>query len=122
MLTFRRAKSNRARTSAPLFGAAFAVSVLTLFVGTAPGTAQQVETTGCIGTFFSVSCTSRTGPAGDPFIRIVPPPLDAAAAARLQEREHRWAGRCRPIIAADRYGVARYRYAAPGCEYGVGEN
>jgi hypothetical protein len=105
-----------------MFGAAFAASVLTLFAGTASANAQQVKTTGCIGTFFSVNCVTRWAPAGDPYLRYVPPPADAAAAARLQERERHWANRCRPVLAPDRYGVARYRYAAPGCEFGVGEN
>ena len=105
-----------------MIGAAFAVSVLTVFVGMASATAQEVITGGCIGTRYSINCATRIGPAGDPFVRTVAPPLDAAAAARALEREHRWVDRCRPTSEPDRYGVARYRYAAPGCEFGVGEN
>jgi hypothetical protein len=37
---------------------------------------------------------------------------DAAARDRL------WQARCRPVIRQDQFGVRRYHYAAPGCEYG----
>ena len=105
-----------------MIGAAFAVSVLTVFVGMGPATAQGIVTDSCIGGRHSYNCVTRWGAAGDPYIRVVPRPLDAAAAARALERERRWVDRCRPIIEPDRYGVPRYRYAAPGCEFGVGEN
>ena len=121
VFTFRRANANPPARGGRLIGAAFAVSVFTMFVGMASATAQQLITGGCIGTGALLNCTARIGPAGDPFVRTVPP-LDAAAAARAQERERRWVGRCRPVAEPDRYGVARYRYAAPGCEFGVGEN
>jgi hypothetical protein len=34
------------------------------------------------------------------------------------QRERDWIARCRPLIRQDRYGVSRYRYVAPGCEFG----
>jgi Domain of unknown function (DUF6894) len=34
------------------------------------------------------------------------------------ERERDWIARCRPVIRQDRYGVGRYHYSAPGCEFG----
>lgn len=105
-----------------MIGAAVAVFVAVSSAGVASATAQEVESGGCIGTFFSMNCTSRIGPAGDPYVRIVPPPLDAAAAALSAERDRRWADRCRPVIVPDRYGVSRYRYAAPGCEFGIDQN
>ena len=46
--------------------------------------------------------------------------LGEAEKARLATRDHKWLARCRPVIERDRYGVARYHYAAPGCEFGVG--
>ena len=104
-----------------MIGAAFAVSVVVSCAGMASAAAQEVQSGGCIGTFFSMNCTNRIGPAGDPYVRIVPP-LDAAAAARSAERERRWADRCHPTIVPDRYGVSRYRYAAPGCEFGVDQD
>ena len=105
-----------------MIGAAFALSVFTSFVGMASATAQEIQSGGCIGSLFSINCVTRWGPAGDPYVRIVPPPVDAAAAARSLERDRRWADRCHPTIVPDHYGVSRYRYAAPGCEFGVDEN
>jgi hypothetical protein len=70
----------------------------------------------------TINCTSRIGPARDPYVRVVPPPADEAAAKRSLERQRRWADRCRPTLTPDQYGVPRYRYAAPGCEFGVGED
>jgi hypothetical protein len=42
-------------------------------------------------------------------------PEEEAAAA---ERERKWTAHCRPVIKQDDYGVPRYQYAAPGCEFG----
>ena len=84
--------------------------------------AQEIQSGGCLGTRYTINCTSRIGPAGNPYVRLVPQPADDAAARRSLERERRWADRCRPSILPDRYGVPRYTYASPGCEFGVGEN
>jgi len=67
----------------------------------------------------AVNCLARWGEAGDPHIRIVPQPADDAAKTRAAERDRKWQDRCQPVIAQDRYGVSRYRYSAPGCEFGV---
>ncbi len=72
---------------------------------------------GCVGG----NCTALWGPAGDPYFRHVPRSSDPAERARARERGRRWADRCRPSIKQDRYGVPRYSYAMPGCEFGVGE-
>jgi hypothetical protein len=91
--------------------------------GLAAAQAQTVGGNGgCIGDRYSLNCAFRFGPVGDPYLRQVPQPLDAAAIARAQERERRWAARCHPVLALDPYGVSRYRYAQPGCEFGVGED
>jgi len=105
-----------------MIGTALAVCVFTLFVGAASAKAQEIESSGCIGTFFTINCTSRIGPAGDPYVRVVPGPADEAAAKRSQERQRRWVDRCRPTLVADAYGVRRYVYAVAGCEFGGGEN
>jgi len=76
---------------------------------------------GCVGGRGSFNCVTRWAPAGDPFVREVPQPVDEAARARARERERRWVDRCHPVIEPDRYGVPRYHYAMPGCEFGVGE-
>jgi hypothetical protein len=67
-------------------------------------------------------CVTRWGPAGDPYVRVVPRPVDEAEKARLVARDRKWLERCNPIVERDRYGVGRLRYAAPGCEFGVSED
>ncbi len=74
---------------------------------------------GCVGTRGAVNCAARWGVFGDPFVRSVPPPIDDVEKAHASERDRRWELRCRPVIVQDIYGVARYRYAAPGCEFGI---
>jgi hypothetical protein len=96
-------------------------ATLALLAATAtfePAQAGGIETTNCVGWFGSFSCVSRWGPAGDPHVRQVPAPYDARDAAEFAERERRWVARCRPIVRQDQYGVSRYLYAAPGCEFG----
>jgi len=122
VFSFRCAKTKPPARGGRTIGAAFAASVFTLFVGIAPAPAQGITSGGCIGGRNSFNCVTRWGPAGDPYIRTVPPPADAAAAALSAERERRWVDRCHPIIEPDLFGVPRYRYAAPGCEFGVGAN
>lgn len=78
------------------------------------------SSTNCIGTWRDYNCVSRWGPATDPYVRLVPQPLGEAEQARAIARDHRWLARCRPVIRHDIYGVARYLYAEPGCEFGVG--
>jgi hypothetical protein len=74
----------------------------------------------CIGGFRSLNCMAQWGFPGDPYIRPVPETLGEADKAQAATRERRWLIHCHPVIAHDAYGVARYRYAAPGCEYGIG--
>lgn len=119
VLTFRPGGANQLARNARAIGAAFTISVLTLFVAAASATAQEAESSGCVGSRFAINCASRIGPAGDPFVRLVPPPADEAAAKHSLERERRWVDRCRPTIVQDQYGVARYTYALPSCEFGV---
>jgi hypothetical protein len=125
VLTFPFAFAKRPARSASAVGSALALSMLFWCAGLAAAQAQEapmLESGGCVGTWSSINCVRRWGPAGDPYLRQVPQPLDAAAIARAEARERRWAERCHPVIALDPYGVSRYRYAQPGCEFGVGEN
>ncbi len=87
--------------------------------GGAVAYADSVAVGGCIGSQETLNCAVRWGEAHDPYIRAVPPPGTEEDRARAAEREHRWEQRCRPVVAQDRYGVARYRYSAPGCEFGI---
>jgi hypothetical protein len=120
VLTFSCAITRRGSRLTAFAGAAFALSVLVSSAAPSQARAQEIESGGCVGSAFAYNCVDRWGPTGDPFIRIVPPPTDAAERARASERERRWVDRCRPVIDHDRYGVARYRYAMPGCEFGIG--
>lgn len=36
-------------------------------------------------------------------------------------RDRKWLAFCKPVIFTDRYGVSRYNYAEPGCEFGRSE-
>ena len=74
---------------------------------------------GWVGSQGSMSCVARWGDAGDPYIRAVPQPTTDVERTRAAERDRKWEERCHPLIAQDRYGVPRYRYSAPGCEFGV---
>jgi hypothetical protein len=90
-----------------------------LAVSAAPAEAGGVSTFNCVGTRGSVSCveTHRHG-SGNPYIIQVPQPISDEDRAAAAAREKRWVERCQPLILQDRYGVPRYDYAAPGCEYG----
>jgi hypothetical protein len=96
------------------FGAAATFTVLIASAAHADGIAVG----GCIRTHFSINCVTRWGSYGDPYIRLVKP-QDEAEKELAADRDRKWKARCRPIVYQDRYGVPRYEYAAPGCEYGV---
>ena len=81
--------------------------------------ADGIAVGGCVGGGGSLNCVVRWGDAGDPYIRMVPPAADERSETPRGQRDHKWVARCRPKIAQDRYGVPRYQYAAPGCEFGV---
>jgi hypothetical protein len=74
----------------------------------------------CVGGFRSLNCAARWAFPGDPYIRPVPETFSEAEKAQAATRERRWLIHCHPMIARDAYGVARYLYAARGCEYGIG--
>jgi len=122
VFTVSRAKSLLASWRAAFIGAAALIlSAATLAY------ADELYVSGCVGAggggggsgAGAFSCVLRIGPAGDPYVRTVPQSQNEAEKARQAERDHRWGERCRPVVAQDRYGVPRYRYAAPGCDFGV---
>jgi hypothetical protein len=81
--------------------------------------AEEFAAGGCLGAGGSLNCVARWGEARDPYIRIVPQPADDTERKQAAERDRKWEARCKPTIAQDRYGVPRYQYAAPGCDFGV---
>ncbi len=131
MLTNRRAGRLSATKSAPagtalmLPAVVVAAAVTAIAWTSAHGedlNAAGVSDTSCVGGWTSFNCVTRWGPAGDPYVRVIPKPVDEAEKARLTARDRKWLARCNPVIERDRYGVARTRYSAPGCEFGVGED
>jgi hypothetical protein len=85
-----------------------------------PAQAGGVSTTNCInGWDGATSCVEvwRDG-LRDPFVVSVPPPTSPQDVADTATRERLWQARCRPVVRQDMYGVRRYHYSAPGCEYG----
>jgi hypothetical protein len=81
---------------------------------------------GCISTGFfsgSINCvhTKSKGYGGIARIYTVDEPRAEDVAAAM-ERDRKWMDRCKPVIRQDAYGVGRYHYAAPGCEFGKTDN
>jgi hypothetical protein len=98
-------------------GAAILLSAMTLTTVHAGG----VGTMSCVRGAGAVNCVGQWRPGGDPNVRTVPPkPLGDEERAQAAARERNWLAQCQPEIRRDPYGVARYIYAARGCEYGVG--
>lgn len=95
------------------------LSVLALAMTWNAAHAEESAAGGCIGGGRSLNCVARWGETRDPYIRIVPQPADDTERKQAAERDRKWEARCKPTIAQDRYGVPRYQYAAPGCDFGV---
>jgi hypothetical protein len=83
----------------------------------APAHAGEMMTETCVGTGGTYSCFWHDRD-DDPYVRHVSPPRSDKEIAESAERDRLWAARCRPVVRPDAYGVGRYRYAAPGCEFG----
>jgi hypothetical protein len=110
-----------ARTGRGAVAACLAVMAWMMAVGLAPARADGVLAGSCLrGGAFACSGFWRDRIA-NPHLIYVPPPGSEEDAEAAAERERRWVAYCRPIIRQDRYGVGRYHYAAPGCEYGKSE-
>ena len=104
-----------ARTVAALAGwAAVAMSAV-------PASAEVAErwSTHCVTSRGLHSCVDLWGPPGSiAKVIAVPGPRDEREAAAAAERERLWLARCKPVGRTDAYGVRRFWYAAPGCEFG----
>jgi hypothetical protein len=75
-------------------------------------------TSSCVFGFGTANCVRqyRYNDPGNSGIKHYGEPAEELAEAR--DRERAWEARCRPTLRQDMYGVSRYVYAAPGCEYG----
>ncbi len=116
MLTNSPAEKSSALRSVALAGIAMVLSVTTMTSARAGGVAAL----SCVGGARSFNCAAQWGIAGDPYVRGVPEILGEAEKAQAVARDRKWQAHCRPVVERDFFGVARYQYAAPGCEYGVG--
>jgi hypothetical protein len=93
---------------------------LTTAVISASAHADDIQDSSCVGGWHGFNCVSREGQAVNPYVRLVPAPLSQAEQAQAVAADRKWLARCRPVKYYDPYGVVRYRYAASGCEFGVG--
>ncbi len=94
-----------------------AIAAISLTMSTA--FADSVSSTSCVGRWMWGTCVTTWGHGtGDPHIIPVPQPRSDEEIAQSRERERVWRERCHPHIVQDNYGVARYTYAAHGCEFG----
>lgn len=118
VLIFARSRARRTLRLTALAGAALALPLITL-AGARAAEAEGVEIDSCIGNWHAMNCVTRSAPADSAFIRTVPQPRDGTERSRAIEEDRRWVERCRPTLRPDRYGVPRYHYARPGCEFGV---
>jgi hypothetical protein len=118
VLTSRPAKANSALWPAAQIGTAILLSVVTW---TSAG-AGNIAAENCVRTARSLNCVDNWGASNDPYVRTVPDTASEAEKAQLAQRDHRWLAHCRPLVQRDSYGVARYYYAAPGCEFGIGSD
>lgn len=66
-------------------------------------------------------CVWGEGSLPNPYIRHVPEPQTEAEKAEAARRDHEWMLACEPKLIRDRYGVMRYAYSKPGCEFGSPE-
>jgi len=118
VLTSHSGEAPSASRSAARTGAAIVLSVITTCTLAYAG---GVDSQSCVGGPTSFNCVEQWAPAaGDPYVRVVPDPVDEAQKAQMARRDRKWLARCRPVVERDDYGVARYHYAAQGCEFGVG--
>ena len=101
-----------------LTGGVMAFAVLATPIGLAPARADGAAAVSCVGSRGAIACAANWGPRVDTHIRRYLPPRDEQLEKEAAQRERRWVARCRPVLNEDRYGVSRYEYAAPGCEFG----
>ena len=101
---------------------AAAVTVATL-LGPSAAQAGDRWSVNCVGARGLFSCVEQWGPGGS-IVQVikVPSPRDDQEAAAAAERDRKWVARCRPASQLDDYGVRRFYYAAPGCEFGKHED
>jgi hypothetical protein len=103
----------------PLPSRPFAIAALAgLSLFAAASSRAEVASKTCFGGSGMVSCVWQWGGNGTPGVISLDAARNERDAAEAAERDRKWAARCKPVVRFDRYGVQRYGYAAPGCEFG----
>ncbi|MET0443263.1 MAG: hypothetical protein ABWY35_04815 [Pseudorhodoplanes sp.] len=114
--------AERAKDRARALFKSIVLSMLVLTSSAAGAAAQSrftdTVTGSCVFAFGTAHCVRqyRYNDPGNSGIKHYGEPAEEVAEAR--ERDRAWEARCRPILRQDAYGVSRYLYAAPGCEFG----
>ena len=73
---------------------------------------------GSRSTYGSESCVEIRRDLTNPYVIQIRPLHAEGTDKEAEEHDRLWRARCRPVARQDGYGVNRYVYAAPGCEYG----
>ncbi len=101
-----------------------ALALLALSMLSAPARSQPIDgvrTSDCFGYLLGTrSCISTfRGGWRNPHVIAVPAAQTPEERAAADARDRRWVERCRPVSQRDGFGMQRYRYSQPGCEFGA---
>jgi hypothetical protein len=110
--------------------AAAGLLVLALASSGSIAKADWTITSSCVGPWGMRNCVvTQRDFQRDPYVRHVRGDegyRDAPEAVERDRqesiaRDRKWLAFCKPVLAKDQYGVERYLYAKPGCEFGRAE-
>jgi Domain of unknown function (DUF6894) len=94
-----------------------------VFFSTSTSQAAAQNSISCIHSGRSVTCVASSGyPNGIAKILRIEASDQPGDEANRAEREQKWIARCHPVRRPDKYGMTRYHYSAPGCEFGATED
>jgi hypothetical protein len=94
-------------------------AITATLIGLSPAQAGGIQTDDCLSSPRGSSCTqSWSDGLANPYVIEVPQPTSEEEIAGFEERDRLWRARCNPVVKQDMYGVSRYSYSAPGCDYG----
>lgn len=94
--------------------AALGLGLIALSLAMAKAKAGDSMSLSCVGGGGAVSCTVTRGGFGPAHVIKVSPATDPDS----ERRDRQWWKLCSPKVVLDRFGVRRYAYTKPGCEYG----
>ncbi len=98
----------------------FALALVALSFSTAK--ADWSITSSCVGGWGMGSCSAvKRHSVRDTHLRHVPGFDTEQEAKESMAQDRKWVSFCKPVVFTDRYGVSRYSYARPGCEFGRSE-